>query len=192
MKSFKALALVAGMASAITGLSACSPTTLVERAIEDRSSSSIVEDNRIAVDVNKLMAKYKTASVSTEVYEQRLLVYGIMDDKSAYDGFRSDVKKISGIKRLYWHVAYMTEEEQKAKEDQMTGFAEGIKIEGTIAAKWIDTKGVESANLRIAVDPMGTAYVMGLVKSADERSKALEVVRNTKGVRRLVDYLISK
>lgn len=181
-------ALAALMLAATAGLSACSPVTVAQRALEDRSVADIKEDNRIVVAVNKLMAKYGTVSVSTEIYEQHLLIYGILETASAYDGFRNDVAKIEGIDRLYWHVEQMSEAEQEAREDEMLGFAQGLKVKAVIEKDWLQAEGVESLNFRVAVDPFATAYVLGRAKSQTELDRALAVVRNTEDVRRVRNY----
>jgi len=169
-------------------LAACSPVTIAQRALEDRSVADIREDNRIVVAVNKLMAKYETVSVSTEIYEQHLLIYGILETESAYDGFRNDVARIDGIDRLYWHVEQMSEAEREAREGEMLGFARGLKVKALIEKDWLQAEGVESLNFRVAVDPFATAYVLGRAKSGTEMDRALAVVRNTEGVRRVRNY----
>lgn len=174
--------------SAVLLAAACSPVTLVQRAVEDRSMEDIADDNKIVVAVNKLMAKYETISVSTEVYEQHLLVYGIMDEKAMFDGFNAEVAKIAGVKKLYNRVVHMTEAEQEARDDNMLGFAEGLKVKAKIEIDWLDTPGLQSLNFRIAVDPMGIAYVLGRAKSAAERDRALAVAGNAEGVKRVRDY----
>lgn len=181
-------ALAALMLAAAAGLSACSPVTVAQRALEDRSVADIREDNRIVVGVNKLMAKYETISVSTEIYEQHLLIYGILETESAYNGFRNDVAKIEGIDRLYWHVEQMSEAEQEAREGEMLGFAQGLKVKAVIEKNWLQAEGVESLNFRVAVDPFATAYVLGRAKSQTELDRALAVVRNTEDVRRVRNY----
>lgn len=169
---------------------ACSPVTLVQRAVEDRSLEDIAEDNKIVLAVNKLMAKYETISVSTEIYEQRLLVYGIMEDKALFDGFNAELAKVAGVKKLYNQVVHMTEAQQKAQKDNMIGFAEGIKVKAAIEVDWLDAPGVESLNFRVAVDPMGIAYVLGRAKTSAERDRAVAVVRNAEGVKRVRNYAV--
>ena len=93
------------------------PVKVGQRALEDRSTGDIVTDNEIVFDVNKLMANYETVAVSTEIYEQRLLVYGLLDDAAAVESFRGDVGKIEGVKALYWHVTSMSAADQEAKKD---------------------------------------------------------------------------
>ena len=94
------------------------PKTLIDRAIEARSSSDIARDNAIVIDVNKVMAKLGTIKASTEIYEQRLLVTGIFSDAKTYKQFETGVRKVDGVKKLYWQVTYMTD---KAKEDAIAG-----------------------------------------------------------------------
>jgi len=174
--------------SAALAVSACSPVGLVQRAVEDRSLNNIAEDNRIVIAVNKLMAKYETATVSTEIYEQHLLVYGLMKDKALYDGFVSELANVKGVKKLYNHVLHMTEAQQEAQEDTMIGFAEGIKVKAKIEVAWLDEPGLESLNFRAAVDPMGVAYVLGRAKTSGEQDRAIAVVRNIEGVKRVKNY----
>lgn len=176
-----------GAALAVT---ACSPVTLVQRAVEDRSLEDIAADNKIVIAVNKLMAKYKTVTVSTEIYEQHLLVYGLMENKARYDGFNTELAKIAGVKKLYNKVLHMTEAQQKAREDSMLGFAEGIQVKAKIEVAWLDEPGLESPNFRVAVDPMGVAYILGRAKTSAERDRAIAVVRNTERVKRVNNYTV--
>lgn len=182
-------ALFASIAAALV-VTACSPVALVQRAVEDRSLDDIAEDNKIVLAVNKLMAKYETVTVSTEIYEQHLLVYGIMDDKELYDGFNSELAKVPGVKKLYNKVLHMTEAQQQAQEDSMIGFAEGIKVKAKIEVAWLDEPGLESPNFRVAVDPKGAAYVLGRAKTDRERDRAIAVVRNAEGVKRVNNYAV--
>jgi hypothetical protein len=78
--------------------------TLIDRAIEARSTSDIAEDNAIVVKVNAIMAEVVSIKASTEIYEQRLLITGLFDDKAIYDDFEKKVRAVSGVKKLYWHV----------------------------------------------------------------------------------------
>jgi len=69
------------------------PKTLFDRAIEARSASDIILDNKIVLAVNAIMAKFKTIKAPTEIYEQRLLITGIFDDKNSIKNFHAEVKK---------------------------------------------------------------------------------------------------
>ncbi|MEQ8442761.1 MAG: BON domain-containing protein [Alphaproteobacteria bacterium] len=171
-------------------LAGCSPVSVVQRAIEDRSVEDIAEDNRIVVQVNRLMAKYETISVSTEIYEQRLLVYGIMEDATSFQGFEAETRNIAGVRNLYFHVQNLTPAQQAARDDEIIGFAQGLRIKAGIEAAWLDAPGVESLNFRVGVDPFATAYVLGRAATAAEQDRAVAVVRNTERVRRVVNYSV--
>ncbi len=89
------------------------PKTLFDRAIEARSTKDIFKDNGIVIEVNKLMADLGTLKASTEIYEQRLLVTGLFDDREDFDKFLAGVKKVDGVKKLYWLVGFMSEKDQE-------------------------------------------------------------------------------
>jgi hyperosmotically inducible protein len=188
MKLLVKPSLVVLIAGAIVS-SCVSPVTIGQRALEERSIEDIAKDNEIVIDVNELMAKYETVSVSTEIYEQRLVVYGLLDDEATLDNFRKDTEAIEGIKQLYWHVLFMTEEEQKAKEGEMLGFSGGLEVKANVEKGWLETEGIDSLNYRVAVGALGDAYVLGRAFTAGERDKALTVVRNVEGVTKVVDYV---
>ncbi|MGH6976747.1 MAG: BON domain-containing protein, partial [Stellaceae bacterium] len=92
------------------------PVTLINRALEDRSTADIAKDNEIVIKVNALMAEDKTIKASTEIYEQRLLVTGLFDDRPTYEKFQKGVRGVAGVKQLYWHVVYMSDADQKANK----------------------------------------------------------------------------
>ena len=95
---------VAGPASAQLSDILLGPKTLFDRAIEARSSSNNARDNAIVIDANKIMAELGTIKASTKNYEQRLLVTGLFAEARTYRKFETGVRKIEGVKNLYWYV----------------------------------------------------------------------------------------
>ena len=179
-----ALLLVAG---------ACAPSPplvkIAQQALEDRGTSDIVKDNEIVVDVNRLMATYDTVAITTEIYEQRLLVYGLLDDATKIENFRGDVAKIEGVKALYWHVIYMSEADQEAKADEILGFAGSTEAQAKVKANWLEADGVSSLNIRAGIDPLATAYILGRAKSVAEKQMVLAEVGKVPAIMRVVDYV---
>jgi osmotically-inducible protein OsmY len=164
-----------------------SPKTLVDRAIEARSAADIVRDNEIVAKVNAIMAKNETIKASTEIYEQRLLVTGLFDDKPTYDNFQKQVRAVTGVKKLYWHVVYMsTADQEKAK---LLGWATVIEISTKAQARLVGTAGVADVNFRTTADPFGTVYLIGRARSSEEAKKALARVRDGDGVKKVVNYV---
>lgn len=164
-----------------------SPKTLVDRAIEARSAADIARDNAVVVKVNAAMAEAGTVKASTEIYEQRLLVTGLFDDKATYQKFERGVRGVGGVKRLYWHVLYLSDAEQKAKN--ILSWEQALVIEEKAKARLIGTAGVADVNFRVAADATGTIYLLGRARSEEEHRKAVARARDGDGVKKVVDYV---
>jgi len=165
------------------------PKTLIDRAIEARSAADIAEDNRIVVIVNGIMADLGTIKASTEIYEQRLLVTGLFDDRKLYDEFKARVEAVEGVKKLYWHVAYMSEADQEKNADTLLGWDDAIILDNKVGVNLVATRGVADVNLRVAVDAFASVYVVGRARSTEERDKAIAVAKDTGGAKKVVDYI---
>ena len=163
------------------------PKTLVDRAIEARSASDIAKDNDIVLQVNALMGKHGTFKASTRIYEQRLLITGLFDDRATYDGFEKGVRAIAGVKKLYWHVIYMPKAEQERRK--LLDWGDVTVLEGKAEGRLIGTSGVADVNFRVAGDAFGTLYLLGRARSSDERAKAKDRARDGDTVKKLIDYV---
>lgn len=181
-----ALATRPALAQLGTILSA--PVTLVDRALEARSASDIAKDNEIDIKINAVMAEVGTVKASTEIYEQRLLVTGLFDDKPTYDKFEHGVRGVAGVKRLYWHVVYMSDADQKADKN-LISWARALEINSKAEVALAAAKDVHHLNYRLATDAFATLYVLGRAFSARERGLTLAHLRSISGVRRVVDYI---
>jgi len=166
-----------------------SPKTLVDRAIEARSADDIAVDNEIVIKVNSLMAELGTIKASTEIYEQKLLITGLFDDKRLYQKFLAGVKKIKGVKKLYWHVRYMSPSEQETNKRRLMDWSDALVLDARVGINLFGADGVADVNYRVAVDPFGMVYLLGRARSWHEHDKALNVARETKDVRRVVDLV---
>jgi hyperosmotically inducible protein len=162
------------------------PKTLVDRAIEARSMADIAKDNAIILKVNALMAEFRTIKASTRIYEQRLLITGLFDDKETFDKFEQGVRAIKDVKALYWHVIYMPKAEQERRK--LLAWGDVIVLETKAEARLIGASGVADVNFRVAGDAFGTLYLLGRARSQPERSKALARARDGGKVKKLIDY----
>ena len=129
------------------------------------------KDNEVDLKVNAAMVAAGTIKASTEIYEQRLLITGLIDDKATYDKLLKGVRGVSGIKKLYWHVLYASPAEQKAKN--LISWEQALLIEEKAKARLIGTLDVHDINYRVAVDTSATVYVLGRAKSEPEHQRAL-------------------
>lgn len=163
------------------------PKTLIDRAIEARSAPDIAKDNEIVLKVNRVMADLGTLKASTEIYEQRLLVTGTFDDKSAYERFEKGVRAVLGIRKLYWHVAYIPKADDRRKG--MLDWGDVTLMATKAQARLVGTKGVADVNFRVTADAFGTLYLLGRARSTEEARKALARARDGSGVRKVMDYV---
>jgi osmotically-inducible protein OsmY len=184
-----ALVLAAFPAHAFLGEILAAPATLVERAVEARSMADIAKDNEIVLKVNGVMAEYKTIKASTEIYEQRLLVTGLFDDKAIHDGFRKKIEAIPGIRKLYWHAVAMSPRDQEKNKAKLISWDDAVILDGKVGASLIATRAVADVNFRVTVDSYGTVYLLGRARSTEERDLAILKAKETGGVKSVVSYV---
>ncbi len=163
--------------------------TLVERAVEARSFEDITEDNRIVVEINAVMADLGTIDASTEIYEQRLLITGSFDDIETFKAFRRGVDAVEGVKTLYWHATFLSEDEREARDEELLDWGETVLLDNTVGINLIGTEDIADVNLRVAADTFGIVYLLGRARSHAEHKLALKVARATDGVKKVVDYV---
>lgn len=163
------------------------PKTLIDRAIEARSSSDITKDNEIVLKVNGIMADLGTVRASTEIYEQRLLITGVFDDKALYDSFEQQVRAVKGVKKLYWHVSFVEKDDLRRK--QMLDWADVTAMAAKAQARLIGTGGVADVNFRTTADSFATVYLLGRARSNEEARKANARARDGNGVKKVVSYV---
>lgn len=163
------------------------PKTLIDRAIEARSVGDIAKDNEIVVKVNAIMAEMGTIKASTEIYEQRLLVTGLFDDKALYDRFQRKVRGVEGVRKLYWHVTWMPEHDPRRA--RLMGWAAVLELATKAQARLVGTKGVADVNYRVAADPFGVVYLLGRARSTEEMRKTVARARDGDGVRHVANYV---
>lgn len=188
--------LLAGAATSATATPALAqlgnillgPKTIVEHAVESRSFADQAKDNEIVLKVNAVMAKIGTLQADTEIYEQRLLITGLFDDRSKYDRFYDGVKGVAGVKKLYWHAVYESADAQKADKN-IIGWATSVALATKAGANLTIAMKTTEQNYHVCVDSFAVAYVIGRAKSAAERGRAIASVRGTEGVRKVVDYI---
>jgi len=181
-----ALLAAAPAAAQLTDL-LTAPKTLIDRAIEARSTSDIAKDNAIVVKVNAAMGKLGTIKASTEIYEQRLLVTGIFDDKAVYDRFEREVRAVTGVRKLYWHVVYLAADDPKRKS--LLDWGDTLALGTKAQARLVGTAGVADVNFRVAADPFGVVYLLGRARSQEEATKALARARDGHAVKRVANYV---
>ncbi len=183
------LVVVFGLLAVGLSVAGCPAKTAIDYVIEARSAEDIARDNEIVFDVNKIMVDLGTIKASTEIYEQRLLVTGLFDDKALYDDFQARVSQVEDVKKLYWHSTYMSEADQEKNEANLMSWDDTLLLDNEIGVRLFDTKGVADVNFRVTVDSFGTVYLIGRARSQEELNKAIGVATETEGTRKVVSYV---
>lgn len=188
MARVRASAILILVAAGVAGCA--TPITPIERIVEARSFEDIAKDNEIVLRVNNVMARLGTIKASTEIYEQRLLITGLFEDEALFDQFRREVDAIAGIRTLYWHVALLSEAEQERRASELIGWTEALALDTRIGAGLYGTRGISESNLRVAVDAFGSVYLLGRARSQEEHTRMIRVAQETRGARKVVDYIV--
>ena len=168
------------------------PKTLIDRAIEARSSSDIARDNVIVFDVNKVMADLGTIKASTVIYEQRMLITGLFADGKTYRDFEKGVRAVEGVKTLYWHVIYMTDKAKKNAivSGRMMDWKQVLAFQTKAQARLIGTAGIADVNFRVTGDPFGNLYLLGRARSREELKKSIVKLEEGSGVKKVYNYAV--
>ena len=154
----------------------------VEAAVEDRSSSDIAKDleikAKLAADVVDKMGT-KVISINADVYEQDVMLTGVVDDATVKDQAGQLAKSVDGVKTV--HNEMMVIKPLEKKKGAVEGFVDDTVIESKINALLLDASGVNVTNFRWR-SVQGHVFLFGRALSNAELKKAIEVVKGVKGV----------
>ena len=154
----------------------------VEAVAEDRSSSDIGKDAKIKASiVSTITDKMGTdvVSVSTDVYEQDVMLTGVVETNKQKQQAGTIAKSIKGVKKVYNDVIVhkKTDKDKGAAE----GFVDDTVIEKKINALLLEGKNVNVANFRWR-SAGGHVFLFGWALSKTELNKAIKIVKGIKGV----------
>lgn len=155
---------------------------VVEAAVEDRSSSDIAADTKLKVDIVATISNEMgsdIASVSTDVYEQDVMLTGVVETGKQKAQAGKIAQNAKTAKKVHNEILVIakTDEGKGAVE----GFVDDTVIEKKINALLLDAKGVNVTNFRWRAVG-GHAFLFGRALSKAELTKAVAVVKDIKGV----------
>ncbi len=142
--------------------------------------------------------------VSADVWEQRVMLTGTLDDSAVHKEVIKLAKQDDRIKKFYDHIQIVTKEEKEArrkqkedqkqnkgKEDEKSGVGQTVDdfwIETKIKAQLITGQNVTSVNYFYR-SVKNNVYVIGKAKSQFEKDKVLQVIKDTKGVTSVTEHI---
>jgi len=154
----------------------------VEAAVEDRSADDIATDARIKTEITaEVLDKMagEVISISADVYEQDVMLTGVVDDAKKKARAASLAGTVNGVKKLYNEIRVIKPVDKK--KGAVEGFVDDTVIDQKINALLLDASGVSVTNYRWRA-VQGHVYLFGRALSGAERDKAVQVVKGIKNV----------
>ena len=155
----------------------------LEAVVEDRSADDIKTDlgikASIVADVIDKMGS-DVISISADVYEQDVMLTGIVEKAEQKSQAGDLTKAVEGVKKLYNEILVIkkTDRDKGAVE----GFVDDTVIETKINALLLDASGVNVTNFRWRSVGGGKVFLFGRALTKAERTKAVGVAKGIKDV----------
>ncbi len=176
-------------------------TSAAQKAWESRSTEDQVTDSKIHAEIlDKLKNKDKglLLDVNVDVWEQRVMLTGTLDDAGVRSEVESLAKQDSRIQILHNHIQVVTKAEKEARRkqkeeggDEKSGAGQAVNdfwIETKIKAQLLTQSNVTSVNYFYR-SVLNHIYVIGEAANAPEKSMVLSIIRATEGVKSVQEHI---
>ena len=154
----------------------------IEAAAEDRSSGDIATDLEIKAKITAGVIdemRTKVISISVDVYEQDVMLTGVVDKAALKAQAGKLAKAVEGVKTLYNEMLVTTDTEKK--KGLVESFVDDTVIETKINALLLDGSGVNVTNFRWR-SVGGWVFLFGRALTKPELDKAIGIVKGIKNV----------
>lgn len=173
-----------------------------QKALEDWTTENQVIDTKIMTGIlSRLSEKDKglLLDVNIDVWEQRVLVTGTLDDPHMKNDVLALVNADNRITTTYDEIQLVTKAEKESRrqqaQDQKDQNKEGIGqtiddfwISTKIEAQLLATKGITSVNYRWR-SVRNRIYIIGRTPDRTELGKVMDVINGTKGVESVKHFI---
>lgn len=163
---------------------------IVEAAVEDRSSSDIAKDLELKIKITaEVIDEMGTdvISISSDVYEQNVMLTGVVDRADIKATAGRLTKNIGGIKKVYNEVLVI--DPQNKKKGAAEAFVDDTVIESKINALLLEDGDVNVTNMRWR-SVQGYVFLFGRALSASELEKAISIIKEIKNVLSVTSRII--
>ncbi len=136
--------------------------------------------------------------MNVDVWEQRVMLTGTLDDAGVRSEVESLAKQDSRIKILHNHIQVVTTAEKEARrkqkeegDDEKSGAGQAVNdfwIETKIKAQLLTQSNVTSVNYFYR-SVLNHIYVIGEAANAPEKSMVLSIIRATEGVKSVQEHI---
>ena len=172
-------------------------------AFEDRSNDDHILDAKIDTGILSALAdkdKSLLLDVKTDVWEQRVMLTGTLDDaKMKKDVVQLVQQSDPRIRKIHDEIQIVSKAEQEQRREaaknkdasQKEGVGQAVNdfwIETKINAQLLSTRGVTSVNYRWR-SVRNVVYLIGRSRSKDELQTVLGVISKTEGVKEVKQFV---
>lgn len=191
------------LAGILMFLSGCASvvTSAAQKAWENRSTEDQVTDAKIhsgILDRVKNKDKGLLLDISVDVWEQRVMITGTLDDSNVRSEIEALAREDTRIKVLHNEIQIVTKAEKEARREQKEkGDDEKSSAGQAVNDFWIETKikgqlltngNVSSVNYFYR-SVQNKVYVIGEAGNSLEKDLVLKIIRETEGVKSVTEYI---
>ena len=198
-------ALVITLIAGLMFFSGCSATSVVtsgvQKALETRTTEDQLTDAKIHTGIlDRVKDKDKSLllDISVDVWEQRVMITGTLDDNNVRSEIESLARQDTRIKTLYNEIQIVSKAEKEARREQKEKGGEEKSGAGqAVSDFWIETKikgqlltngNVSSVNYFYR-SVKNQVYVIGESASSLEKDLVLTIIRETEGVKSVTEHI---
>ena len=153
----------------------------------DRSLGTVVDDTTIKVNISsKFLSSpdYLFVNIDTSVLEGRVLLTGLVDNQEI---------RIDAVRRV-WEVAGVKEvinEIEIGNRESLKEYASDVWITAQAKALSLKVLGLRAISYNFETIK-GKVYIVGITSRPEQLNKIINIVKNIKGVKEIVNYVIIK
>ena len=174
----------------ISLLMACAPTligtgsSVVDVVTQDRGATGILSDTEIRARINSVWIQKSSTlfvNVGLAVQNGYVLLTGSVPTSKTREDAANLARHVKGVKDVY--------DELKVGEPHSFGDrAEDMWISTKIRPSLLTTSGIHSNNYSITVFN-GVVYLIGIAQNPKELEHALQITKNIKGVKNVINHM---
>ncbi len=167
------------------------------KALESRSTEDQVTDAKVYTSIlDRLSQKDKglLLDVSADVWEQRVMLTGVLDNEATIKEVERLVKGDNRVKTIYNEIKFVsaTEKEKRRKDKESGGdkneTSNDFWLETKIKAQLLTNTKISSVNYRWR-SVLNNVYIIGKVADTSERDLVLKTIGGVKGVKGVKDFI---
>lgn len=168
------------------------------KALESRSTEDQVTDAKVYTGIlDRLSRKDKSLllDVNADVWEQRVLLTGVLDNEAAIKEVQSLVKEDNRVKTIYNEIKFVSAaEKEKRRKDKESGGGDKNEtsndfwLETKIKAQLLTNTKISSVNYRWR-SVLNNVYIIGKSADSAERDLVISTIGGVKGVKGTKDFI---